>query len=39
MWSVQSKIFSPESLKKFSKAYTSTLVKQLEKGKLIKKIK
>jgi hypothetical protein len=39
MWSVQSKIFSPSSLKKFSQAYTSTLVKQLEKEKLIKKIK
>jgi len=39
MWSVQSKIFDPETLKKFSKAYTSTLVKQLEKEKLIKKIK
>ena len=39
MWSVQSKIFSPASLKKFSQAYTSTLVKQLEKEKLIKKIK
>ena len=37
MWSVQSKIFSPETLKRFSKAYTSTLVKQLEKAKLIKK--
>ena len=39
MWSVQSKIFSPASLKKFSQAYTSTLVKQLEKEKLIKKTK
>ena len=39
MWSVQSKIFSPETLKKFSKQYTSTLVKQLEKEKLIKKQK
>ena len=37
MWSVQSKIFDPENLKKFSKAYTSTLIKQLEKEKLIKK--
>jgi hypothetical protein len=39
MWSVKSKIFSPETLKKFSKQYTSTLVKQLEKEKLIKKQK
>jgi len=39
MWSVQSKIFDPETLKKFSKAYTSTLIKQLEKEKLIKKVK
>jgi hypothetical protein len=39
MWSVQSKVFSPESIKKFSQAYTSTLVKQLEKEKLIKKVK
>ena len=37
MWSVQSKVFSPETIKKFSQAYTSTLVKQLEKGNLIKK--
>jgi len=37
MWSVQSKIFSPASIKKFSQAYTSTLIKQLEKAKLIKK--
>jgi len=39
MWSVQSKIFSPGSIKKFSHAYTSTLIKQLEKEKLIKKVK
>jgi len=39
MWSVKSKIFSPETLKKFSKQYTSTLIKQLEKEKLIKKQK
>lgn len=39
MWSVQSKIFSPETIKKFSKQYTSTLIKQLEKEKLIKKQK
>jgi len=37
MWSVQSKVFSPETIKKFSQAYTSTLIKQLEKAKLIKK--
>jgi hypothetical protein len=37
MWSVQSKVFSPETLKKFSQSYTSTLIKQLEKAKLIKK--
>jgi hypothetical protein len=37
MWSVQSKVFSPETIKKFSQAYTSTLVKQLEKAKLMKK--
>jgi len=39
MWSVQSKVFSPETLKKFSQSYTSTLIKQLEKSKLIKKVK
>ena len=39
MWSVQSKVFSPGSIKKFSRAYTSTLIKQLEKEKLIKKVK
>jgi hypothetical protein len=39
MWSVQSKVFSPETIKKFSQAYTSALVKQLEKEKLIKKVK
>jgi len=38
MWSVQSKVFSPETIKKFSQAYTSALVKQLEKEKLIKKV-
>jgi hypothetical protein len=36
MWSVQSKIFSPSTLKQFSKEYTATLVKQLEKQKLLK---
>jgi len=39
MWSVQSKVFSPETINKFSQAYTSTLIKQLEKEKLIKKVK
>jgi hypothetical protein len=39
MWSVQSKVFSPETIKKFSQAYTSTLIKQLEKAKLIKTVK
>lgn len=39
MWSVKSKIFSPSNLKEFSQQYTSTLVKQLEKAKLIKKTK
>src|SRR5215467_9293368 len=34
MWSVKSKVFSPGSIKKFSHAYTSTLIKQLEKEKL-----
>ena len=37
MWSVQSQIFNPESLEKFSKEYTTTLIKQLEKEKLLKK--
>lgn len=37
MWSAQSKIFNPSSLKKFSKDYTATLLKQLEKEKLLKK--
>jgi hypothetical protein len=37
MWSAQSKIFNPSSLKSFSKTYTSTLLKQLEKEKLLKK--
>lgn len=36
MWSVQSKVFSPSSIKKFSKDYTTTLIKQLEKQKLLK---
>jgi len=33
VWSVQSKIFNPSSLKSFSKTYTTTLIKQLEKEK------
>ena len=37
MVSVQSKVFNPSSLKKFSKDYTSGLVKQLEKEHLLKK--
>ena len=37
MWSVQSEIFNPSSLAKFSKAYTADLVKQLEKENLLKK--
>ena len=37
MWSVQSEIFNPSSLKEFSKTYTSTLIKQLEQEKLLKK--
>ena len=36
MWSVQSKIFDPASLKKFSKAYTSKLIEQLKSEKLLK---
>lgn len=37
MWSVQSKIFNPSSLKSFSNTYTSTLFAQLKKAKLLKK--
>jgi hypothetical protein len=37
MWSVQSEVFNPSSLSKFSKSYMATLVKQLEKSKLLKK--
>ena len=37
MWSVQSEVFNPSSLTKFSKSYMATLVKQLEKSKLLKK--
>jgi hypothetical protein len=37
MWSVQSKVFDPTSIAKFSKSYMTTLVKQLEQAKLLKK--
>jgi hypothetical protein len=37
MWSVQSEVFNPSSLQKFSKDYMAALVKQLEKAKLLKK--
>lgn len=37
MWSVQSKVFNPSSLKQFSKSYTATLIKQLQKAKMLKK--
>ena len=37
MWTVQSTIFNPASLPKFSKSYTSTLVSQLAKQKVLKK--
>jgi len=37
MWSAQSEIFSPSSLSSFSRSYMSTLMKQLEKEKLLKK--
>jgi hypothetical protein len=36
MWSVQSTIFDPSSLTKFSKAYTSQLIKQLKEEGLLK---
>lgn len=36
MWSVQSTIFDPSSLNKFSKAYTSQLIKQLKEEGLLK---
>jgi hypothetical protein len=38
MFSVQSEIFNPSSLPSFSRTYISTLMKQLEKAKLLKKI-
>ena len=37
MWSVQSKIFNPSSIKSFSRSYTSSLFTQLKKAKLLKK--
>ncbi|HJS54243.1 MAG TPA: hypothetical protein VJ765_06855 [Chitinophagaceae bacterium] len=37
MWSVQSEIFNPSSLKRFSKTYTNTLIEQLETAGLLKK--
>lgn len=37
MWSVQSEIFNPSSLTRFSKSYTNSLIKQLEKEGLLKK--
>ena len=37
MWTAKSKIFNPSSLTHFSKTYTSTLFKQLEKARLLKK--
>src|SRR5215831_8021708 len=37
MWSVQSTVFNPSDLQKFSKAYTTGLIKQLEKAKILKK--
>jgi hypothetical protein len=37
MWSVQSEVFNPSSISKFSKNYTRTLVNQLEKEGLLKK--
>lgn len=39
MWSVQSEVFNPSSLDKFSKSYTSSLIKQLEDEGLLKKKK
>jgi len=37
MWSVQSEIFNPSSIQEFSKSYTSTMLKQLQKEGLLKK--
>lgn len=37
MWSVQSTIFAPSNLNRFSKTYTTSLIKQLEEASLLKK--
>lgn len=37
MWSVQSEVFNPESIKKFSNEYTVTLIKLLEGNKVLQK--
>ena len=37
MWSAQSEVFNPANLPRFSQIYISTLLKQLEKEKLLKK--
>ncbi|HET6995559.1 MAG TPA: hypothetical protein VFI06_11290 [Chitinophagaceae bacterium] len=37
MWSVQSKVLDPASIKKFSESYMSSLIKQLESQNLLKK--
>ncbi|HMP92093.1 MAG TPA: hypothetical protein PKD90_04425 [Phnomibacter sp.] len=37
MWSVQSEVFNPGSLRRFSSSYTETLVRQLERAGLLKK--
>ena len=36
MWSVQSEVFDPKSITKFTSTYTQTLVKQLQKANLIR---
>ncbi len=37
MWSIQSELFNPSDIQKFSKGYTASLIKELEKIKLMKK--
>jgi len=37
MWSVQSELFNPSDIQKFSKGYTTSLIKELEKIKVMKK--
>ncbi|MES1226845.1 MAG: hypothetical protein ABUT20_65835 [Bacteroidota bacterium] len=37
MWSAQSKVLTPSSLDNFSTSYTTSLIKQLQKAKLLKK--